>query len=224
MVMPDYDEIYDDPDGSLMGYLLYPAGPGEDITCEDVEFFLAGEHTEMHGEYDYEGHPTAPEGGWEITECYVRKVPGPDGYGGTWMTYHYQDHPGRGARRCVRVEKHSFWGHWCHNHIDEPATTGIPVEQFTPESLIWPFVQVRITPPEQRRPARGGRGAYPQDGEAMVYLCGACASSHHARYQRAQDLQMIKFYRERGQEQYATQIEERLRLQDEDAASEGAVA
>lgn len=165
-----YDEIFDDPDGSLMGYLLY----GEDIDLFDVEWFLATEHHEMRSARDHEGRPTAPQGGWEVTECWVRKVPGSDGYGGTWMTYHYQDQPGRGARKCVRVERHHSWGHWCHNHIYEPATTGFPVERVTQDpdlaqALIWPFIQTRIVAPTDR--SRGRR-----DGEPAVYFCAECAS------------------------------------------------
>jgi hypothetical protein len=212
MSVTDYDEIWDDPDGSLTGYLLY----GDDISVEDVEVFLATEHAETHG-YIYDGDQSGSEGGWEITECWVRKVPGRDGYGGTWLTYHYQDHPGRGARRCLRVEEHHFWGHWCHNHIYEPATSGIPVEQFTPDSLIWPFVHARINPPERRRP-------HDRDGEPMVYLCGPCARSHRARMERAKNERMRDFHRERGENKQAEWYEARLRGDEATAAAIGAAA
>lgn len=89
--------------------------------------------------------------------------------------YVYTAGPGRGAAKVTRVQQWFQWDHWCVNHIYEPATAGIPVEQVLDAPM--PKVLVRITPPDRRRShARG-----PQDGHATVYLCEECRHSFFER-------------------------------------------
>lgn len=168
----DFEPIYEGGNGALTGFLLY----GDDIDVFEVETFLANDVE------DYYGEPIEPEGGWEVTDCYVRKVPGTDDDGEPCTMFHFQNHPASGAKKCVRVEAHSFWGHWCANHIYEPAVSGQPIETFTRDSIIWPFVHVRITP-EKYRSARAYGGA--QDGPAYLYFCAPCARDIRERLETA---------------------------------------
>lgn len=137
-----WDEIYED-DGcggvsSLQGWLLYG-----DVDDRDIELFL--------GDYDVED--AFPDGGdWDIfPDTYVRKVPRENGH-----AYVYANGPGRGARKCVRLERHSSWNRWCVNHIYEPASTGVPVSQVSDPP--WPLVL-----------------------DGYVYLCRPCSASFHER-------------------------------------------
>lgn len=136
------DEIHeDDGDGGfygLMGWLLYG-----DVDALDIEHFMGSEDMDEH----------SPDGGsWDVEEMYVRKVPNQNG---GWR-YAFTGGPGRGARKCVRVERHTFWGHWCVNHIYEPASTGVPVAQVS--DPVWPMVL-----------------------NGYVYLCRPCSTSFHER-------------------------------------------
>lgn len=147
------DDIYecdgDGVGGSRMGWLLY----GAEVTPEDVETFINTDEDVLDATHHEFGNHV---GDFEAIECYVRKVPTRDG---GWR-YAYTGTPGRGARKCVRVEFHSSWGHWCVNHIYEPASTGIPVEQV--EDTPWPMV------------SRG-----------YVHLCRPCATSFRERMDAA---------------------------------------
>lgn len=147
-----FDEIHELDDNGLMGFLLY----GEP-TIEDVELWLATEGQDYDGYGIFE---TAETNGWDIVPTYVRKVPHHDGYGYGTMKYVYQNGPGPGASRCVRVEPFTAWDRWCANHIYERASVGIPVEQV--KDPVWPRVR---------------------DGYA--HLCSACARSFHARMEVA---------------------------------------
>lgn len=150
----------DEVGGSVIGFHLYG-----DVDHDDIELFMADEDLN-------EWFPTGVDGGWEITETYVRKVPLRDGGGYRFV---YATGPGPGASKVVRLEPNHSWGFWCMNHIYEPASTSIPIEQVS--NPIWPMVLARITPPERRRAhARG-----PQDGAAYAYLCRPCATSFHTR-------------------------------------------
>lgn len=157
------EDVYEwdgDGPGSHMGWLLYG-----DVDCDDVDLFLA-DAAEQH-----------PDGGdWNvIMDTYVRKVPRPDGF-----IFAYTNTPGRGARKCVRIERHWFWGYWCTNHPYEPASTGFPVSQVADPP--WPKVLTRIVPAERRRERKSWRGeVLPQDGEPTVYLCRPCSTSFTER-------------------------------------------
>jgi hypothetical protein len=163
-VITGIDPILDGDSGSPMGFLLYG-----DVDALDVELFMG----------DEELTDSFPDGtDFDVVECYVRKVPARDEYGEHGlMTYHYTDQPGRGARKCTRIEQNTVWGHWCMNHIYEPAQVGIPVANVL--DPIWPMVSVRILSPEARAERKHWRG--PLDGEAYVYLCRDCARAFHAR-------------------------------------------
>lgn len=165
-MITDYEDVYElDSDGETgphMGWVLYG-----DVDPFELDLFL--------GEWEVEEQ--SPDGGdWDAVECYVRKVP--IRATGGWR-YVYANNPGPGARKCLLIERNWFWGHWCMNHIYEPASSGFPVDQV--KNPIWPMVNVRISPPEHRRPhARG-----PLDGEAMVYLCRPCATKFTERRDEA---------------------------------------
>jgi hypothetical protein len=161
----DGDEL-----GGIMGWLLYG-----DVTHDDVELFMAEEPAEWF--------PEGVDGGWEVEEVYVRKVPREYGW-----AYVYGG-PGRGARKATKIERHYSWGQWCMNHIYEPASTGIPVEQVL--DPIWPMVLAHITSPERRLPHRGK-----QDGDALVYLCRPCATKFRERQDAARREALANLRRE----------------------------
>ncbi len=130
--------------GPLMGWLLYG-----DVDHDDIELFMA--------DYDVEDvFPEGHDGGFEVTEEYVRKVPirHTGGY-----RYVYSG-PGRGARKCVRVETANVARHWCWKHPYEPARTGFPSSQF-------------IDPPWPIMPDR------------LLWMCSDCARDHSERYKQA---------------------------------------
>lgn len=161
MSVIDLDPIYEtdgDELGGLLGWLLYG-----DVDLDDIELFMASEDVADH-------FPDGVAGGWEIFETYVRKVPRVFGY-----EYVYTSGPGRGARKATRIEQNHSWGYWCINHIWEPASIGIPVEQVA--DPLWPMVLARITAPERRRE----HARTPEDGPAYVYLCRTCATGFHER-------------------------------------------
>lgn len=150
MSVVQVDPIYEsDGDiGGLMGWLLYPER-GSEVTFDDVEAFMA--------EVD-EDFPDGVDGGWEVEDVHVRKVPREWGF-----VYAYSG-PGPGARKATKIEQVHSWGHWCVNHIYEPASTGIPVENVLDPP--WPMVV--------------GSGS-----QAYVYLCRPCSDSFHERQRAA---------------------------------------
>lgn len=189
------EEIHDLDGGNITGFLLYG-----DVDHDDIEAFMGS--AELADAF-YDGGPV---GGFEVTECWVRKVPIRGGENEGWSRYVYTDTPGPGARKCVRIEEHTSWGRWCMNHIYEPATTGISVERIT--DPIWPIVLTHIISPEARAARAHWRG--PMDGLPMVYLCADCARSFREREQRATDERMRAFYLERGDTDAVARIDARL--------------
>lgn len=178
-MIADYDLIYEE-DGPLLGFLLYPEKGGS-IDPTEVDDFLNG------AEAADELYDTG--GAFEVVETHVRKVPTDNG----WTRYVYSG-PGRGARRCLRVEKWSQWSQWCMNHIYEPAQTGIPVGRVL--DPIWPMVIAHIVAPERRRThARG-----PQDQEGVVYLCRECARNFREREEAETARRMEAYRAERARE------------------------
>lgn len=179
-MIADVDPIIDLDGGGAMGWLLYgtPEAPVDDL---DLEVFLGTDDVT-------DAFPHGTDLGFEATWTYVRKVPTQDEYGYPMTRYVYADSPGPGARRCLRVEKVEFWGHWCHNHIWEPATVGIGLDQVVLESVIWPFVHVRISAPSKNEWA-DRRWPGPRDGDATIYLCGECRCAYNARLRAAREEQ-----------------------------------
>lgn len=177
------EEIRATDGGEFMGWVLY--GDVDDL---DVDLLIA----EEGAEYDV----YAPDG-FDVIPCYVRKVPinEPDHEMHGGFRFVYTDKPGRGASKCTRVEVAHLWPHWCHNHIWERASAGIPVERVS--NPIYPFVSVRIASPEERARAPRYRQDSPMDGEAYVYLCRACHRSYSARYELATAERMLEFYESR---------------------------
>lgn len=187
------EEIRDLDGMDLMGFLLYG-----DVDLLDVELFMADE------EFTDAFLDRTPEYGFEITECWVRKVPITSGENEGCMRYVYADAPGPGARKAVRIEEASFWGHWCMFHIYEPASTGYPLARVP--DVIWPMVHVRISDPN----ARWRRAQGPHDGEATVYLCRACSNELSAREERARWEHMRAYYTEQGNDAMVARYDEKL--------------
>jgi hypothetical protein len=172
-VITGVDPILDGDSGSPMGFLLYG-----DVDALDVELFMGDGEVE---EWFADGAD------FDVTECYVRKVPCRNEDSAVGMTYVYANKPGRGARKCWRIEQNTSWGKWCMNHIYEPAQTGIPVDRVL--DPIWPLVLAHIVPAERRSAhARG-----PQDSEPYVYLCRDCARKFEERERVARAERMAEW-------------------------------
>ena len=108
---PIHELDYDGEIGNNMGYHLFGH-----VDHDTVEAFMAF----IEQEY---GYPEwSPVGGWDVEHTYVRKVPIRDGGGSRYV---YTGTPARGAYAVTKIERYSFWMHWCHNHPLDGATTGI---------------------------------------------------------------------------------------------------
>lgn len=146
----EYDEGFT---GEIIAYNLL----GHGIDLDEIERFL-------HDRYDDD---EIDEGGWEVREDWLRKVPTPDG------SMHCYGKPGRGARAVTVLERPSQWVYWCTNDRTEPAQVGISATQVTDgEELVARRLSEIAEEADPRRDV---------DERGRVYLCRECHRSFEAR-------------------------------------------
>ena len=156
----DYEPSYEYDEGFTGEIIAYNLR-GHGIDLDEIERFL-------HDRYDDD---EIDEGGWEIREDSLRKVPSPDG------SLHVYGKPGRGARAVTVLERPSQWAYWCTNDLTEPAQVGIPATQIIGgERLVARRLSELADEADPRRDV---------DERGHVYLCRECHRGFEARRKEA---------------------------------------
>ena len=145
--------------GEIMAYNLL----GHGIDLDDIELFLLDRYSDDEIE----------EGGWEVREDWLRKVPTPNG-----DSMHVYGKPGRGARAVTVLERPSGWSYWCINHPMEPAMTGRPASQIIDGEALVARRLSELAEDVDPRPDVS------RDG--YIYQCRECSNSFSERYAAAQ--------------------------------------
>lgn len=109
-------------------------------------------------------------GDFNVTLCYVRKVPSND-EDGTYM-FQYQKNPGKGAKKVTYFELDNGWKHLCVKHPNDLAACGVHKS-----ALI--------------------DGEQFADEYGFVYLCRPCADDLDRRQKIARNEAMKKYYEEK---------------------------
>lgn len=156
----DYEVSYEYDEGFTGEILAYNLR-GHGLDLDEIERLLLGRYAD--DEID--------EGGWEIREDWLRKVPSPVG------SLHVYGKPGRGARAVTVLERPSQWGYWCTNDRTEPAQVGIPATKIVDGRALVAHRLAELADEIDPRPDVNERG--------YVYLCRACHDSFDERYKEA---------------------------------------
>lgn len=152
----EYDEGFT---GEIVAYNLL----GHGIDLGDIELFLLDRYSDDEIE----------EGGWEIREDWLRKVPAPDGDG----MMHVYGKPGRGSRAVTVLERPSGWSYWCINHPMEPAMTGHPVSQIIDGEALVARRLSELAEAVDPRPDVSANG--------YIYQCRECSEDFSERLRQA---------------------------------------
>lgn len=153
----DYEPSYEYDGEGFTGRILAYNLRGHGIDLDAIERFLL----------DRYGDDEIDEGGWEVREDWLRKVPTTDGMA------HCYGKPGRGARAVTVLERPGGWGWWCINHPTEPANVGRHVSEIIDGAEL---VAKRLAEMAQEIDPRAN-----VDERGYVYLCRACAESFSER-------------------------------------------
>lgn len=152
---------YDGEDyGGILAFNLH----GHDIPLDDIELFLLDRFHD--GDIN--------EGGWEIKEDWLRKVPMNDGS----SMHVYAGKPGPGAKAVTVLCEPRFWNRWCINHPYERASQGRPTEQIIDGEELVTRRLLELADEIDPKPDVSEEG--------YVYFCRECSESFEKRYRAAQ--------------------------------------
>ena len=153
----DYEVSYEFDEGFMGGVLAYNLF-GHGLDLDEIERFLIER-------YDEDG---IDEGGWEIREDWLRKVPTAVG-----LMMHVYGKPGRGAKAVTVLERPHGWNRWCVNHAYEPASVGRHASEVVGGDQLVARRLVETAAEIDPRPDVDERG--------YVYMCRECADSFNER-------------------------------------------